>query len=155
MIFREIAEADVPALFVVRTAARENTYTRGELARLGITEESVRVMLGTSHRGWLCETDGRVVGFAMGDRRTGEMWVIAVLPEFEGRGIGARLLTEVENWLFAEGWTEVWLTTSIEPELRAYGFYRRCGWVDREIKDGLRYMVKTRTDGAAPGGAAG
>jgi len=134
----------VPALFVVRTATRENAYTREELARLGITEKSVGTMLATSHRGWLCEAEGRVVGFAMGDRRTGEMWVIAVLPEFEGRGIGARLLTEVEGWLFTEGWTEVWLTTSIEPELRALGFYRRYGWVDREIKGGLRYMIKAR-----------
>jgi ribosomal protein S18 acetylase RimI-like enzyme len=142
MTLREITDDDVPALFVVRVATRENTLSLDELHKLGITEESVRGMLGTTHRGWLCEDAGKVVGFAMGNRETGEMWVIAVLPEHEGRGIGARLLTLVENWLWSVGWSEIWLTTDTDPTLRAYGFYMRQGWEDSEISDGLRYMTK-------------
>jgi GNAT superfamily N-acetyltransferase len=144
MTYREIEARDIPALFSVRVATRENALSRDELERLGITEESVLSMLRNgTHRGWLCEEDGDVVAFAMGDRGTGEMWVIAVLPDQEARGIGAALLTRVEDWLWSEGWTEIWLTTDIDPSLRAYGFYRSRGWVDREIKDELRYMVKT------------
>jgi GNAT superfamily N-acetyltransferase len=152
--FREIKPEDVPALFAVRVATRENAYTLAELRKLGITEESVCEQLRTSHAGWLCEEGARVVGFSMADRRTGEMWVIAVLPEFEGRGVGARLLQSVEDWLWSQGWSEAWLTTSIDPALRAYGFYRKQGWVDHEIRDGLRYMKKRRPAFAEPQSAS-
>jgi len=28
------------------------------------------------------------------------------------------------------------------PTLRAYGFYRKHGWLDDKIQDGNRYMIK-------------
>jgi GNAT superfamily N-acetyltransferase len=144
MNYREIEPRDVATLFAVRVATRENALSLDELAALGIIEESVLAILGASHRGWLCEADGRVIGFAMGNRENGEMWVIALLPEFEGRGIGAALMARVEEWLWSEGWSEIWLTTDVDPALRAYGFYRRLGWEDHEIRDGLRYMKKAK-----------
>ena len=148
MDIRQITDADVAGLFPVRVATRENALSLEELAGFGITEESVRGMLeADSHRGWLWEEAGRIVGFAMGNRKNGEMWVIALLPAFEGRGIGAQLITRVEDWLWSEGWSEIWLTTDIDPALRAYGFYRKQGWVDHEIRDGLRYMKKLNPAG--------
>lgn len=141
---REITASDVDDLFTVRIATRENALSREQLTALGITEDTVLTMLATTHRGWLCEQDGRVVGFAMGNRANGEMWVIAVLPDHEGRGIGAELLIRVEDWLWSEGWDQVWLTTDVDSTLRAYGFYRRHGWLDHEVKNGLRYMRKTK-----------
>jgi len=83
------------------------------------------------------------VGFAMGNGLTGEMWVVAVLPEYEGRGIGRALLGRVEAYLRSRGRSRLWLTTDVDPSLRAYGFYRRCGWRDWKIASGLRYMKKT------------
>ena len=142
MKYREIVKADIPELFVVRVATRENALSREQLAKLGINEETLSTMMDSSHRGWLCEVDNRVVGFAMGNRENGEMWVIAVLPDYEGKGIGTELLKRVENWLWAQGWKEIWLTTDVDTSLRAYGFYKREGWVDKEIKDGMRYMKK-------------
>jgi GNAT superfamily N-acetyltransferase len=124
-------------------ATRENTLSHEQLAALGINEDTVCTMLETSHHGWLCEQDKHVVGFAIGNRENGEMWVIALLPAYEGRGIGAELLTRVEAWLWSEGWAEIWLTTDVDPTRRAYGFYRRPGWIDHEIKDNRRYMKKT------------
>jgi len=73
---------------------------------------------------------------------TGEMWVIAVLPEYEQKGIGAELLARVENALWTAGWNEIWLTTDLDIALRSYGFYRYQGWMDREIRDAFRYMQK-------------
>jgi len=61
--YREIEPGDVPELFAVRTAVRENGHTRREWCQLGITETSVRAMLGTSHRGLAarrCFRSGRV-----------------------------------------------------------------------------------------------
>jgi len=142
MNIREITEDDISDLFVVRTATHENRLTREELASLGITEESVRARLRGSFKGWLCEADKQVVGFAMGDRATGEMWVIAVLPPYIGQGIGSALLRRVEEWLQACGHTRLWLTTDVDTSLKAYRFYSQHGWRDDRIEKGLRYMIK-------------
>jgi ribosomal protein S18 acetylase RimI-like enzyme len=146
-VYREIGPGDIPSLFAVRTSTRENAYTMSELADLGITPATVGSMIGTSHMGWLCEEDGEAAGFAMGDGLTGEMWVIAVAPGHEGKGIGSRLLSLVEGWLFSQGWEEIWLTTDRDTSLRAYGFYIAMGWRDDAIRDGLRYMRKVRDEG--------
>ena len=140
--FREIALGDMSAIFAVREATWHTDTPREDMQGLGITHDSVVSMLeeGT-HRGWLCEQDGRVVGFAMGDRTNGEMWVIAVLKEFENRGIGKELLRLVEEWLAEEGWTEAWLTTDPDETDRAVGFYKHLGWVDWKV-DVDRYMKK-------------
>ena len=145
--FRQIAESDIEGLFAVRVATGENALSREQLAGLGITAKTVLAMLGTTHRGWLCEEDGRIVGFAMGNGEKGEMWVIAVLPDHEGKGTGTELLRRVEEWLWSKGWEEIWLTTDIDITLRAYGFYRRHGWTDVGIKDGLRYLKKPNPRG--------
>jgi ribosomal protein S18 acetylase RimI-like enzyme len=142
--FREIVPSDIPALFRVRVATWHNPNGAEEMTRMGITPESVKTVLETTHRGWLAESAGEVIGFAMGNRANGEMWVIAVLKPYEGRGIGKRLITRVEDWLFAEGWDEIWLTTDVEETFRAVGFYKRLGWTDWKFEHGDRYMRKCR-----------
>jgi len=144
MLYREIIPEDIPALFKVRTKTDQNNFTMDDLLALGINHDSVRDKLTTSYKGWLCEIEGRVVGFTMGDRETGELWVIAVLPEYIRMGIGGRLLALTEKWLFSEGCERLWLTTDIDTEIRAYSFYLKNGWLDDKIEDGLRYMYKER-----------
>jgi len=144
MTFREITTKDIPALFDVRTSVRENTYTREGLYRDGITEETVAEMIGTTHGGWLCEADSKVVGFAMANGTTGELGVIAVLPEYEVQGIGSKLLLLAEAWLWAMGWEEIWLWTSLDTRLKAYSFYHNRGWTDAEIRTNRRIMKKRR-----------
>ena len=138
--FREITAADVPALFYVRPRTRENALTLEELQRLGIDPQSVTESLGQSTTGWLCEESGRVVAFSMADRATAEFLVIAVLPEYERRGIGGKLMDLAEEWLAALGCKRAWLTTDLDTTLRAYGFYRKRGWTDWKIEEGLRWM---------------
>jgi GNAT superfamily N-acetyltransferase len=140
MEFREIRAADVPALFVLRPKTRENAMTVAQLAQLGITVESVIASFSTSSKGWLCVDDGMVTGFAIADRATGELEVVAVLPEYEGRGIGGTLMGLAEGWLRESGCTRAWLTTDIDTGLRAYGFYRHRGWTDWKLEPDLRWM---------------
>jgi len=142
--FREIRPTDMDAVFAIRVATWHNNRGAEELTEWGITPESVRAMLHASHRGWLCEVDSRPVGFAMGDGATGEMWVIAVLRAYEGQGIGTRLLSLVEEWLFDQGFSEIWLTTDVDESLRAVGFYRHLGWDDWKFENGNRFMRKRR-----------
>ena len=143
MRFREIVPADVPSLFDVRPRTRENALTLEELQRLGITPGSVTEALARSTKGWLCEDAGEAVAFAMADCATGEFLVIAVLPEYEQKGIGGRLMALTKEWLAASGCTRVWLTTDVDTSLRAYGFYRKYGWTDWKIEKGLRWMELT------------
>jgi len=71
----------------------------------------------------------------MADRSTGELLVIALLPEYEGRGIGGQLMQHAEVWLAQSGCTRAWLTTDLD-----YGFYRHRGWTDWKLERGLRWM---------------
>ena len=146
MKIRPIQEDDLPEVFAVRVATWHNAYGAEELTQMGITTASVANLMKTTHRGWLAEdVTGKVVGFAMGNRANGEMWVIAVLKVFEGQGIGRRLLAQVEQWLFEHDWQEIWLTTDPDETMRAVGFYRHLGWEDWKMQDGDRFMRKQRS----------
>ncbi len=145
MKFRDIQISDIPEIFQVRVATWHNEHGQEEMKSRGITHDSVKEILESgSHRGWLCEMDENIVGFAMGDRKNGEIWVVAVLKEYEGKGIGRKLMNLVENWLCNEGWSEIWLTTDPDETTRATGFYRHLGWQDWKV-EGARYMRKTKS----------
>jgi ribosomal protein S18 acetylase RimI-like enzyme len=127
---RDMELDDIPAAFSVRTSTRENPLTLVELEEdYELTPETLASAMLSTAKGWVCEADGKVVGFSMGDSTNAELTVIAVLPDYEGRGIGKRLLSEVENWLFSLGHKELWLVTTPDPDLRAYNFYVKRGWV--------------------------
>ena len=129
LTFREMTISDLPEAFAVRLSTVENAVTMGGLEKdYGITPESLSAAMRSHVKGWLCEDSGRVVGFAMGDRSNGEVQVVAVLPDYEGRGIGKNLLDRVKAWLFSEGHEEIWLLANPDPSVRAHGFYRKHGW---------------------------
>jgi len=107
MTFREIEARDIPKLFKVRTSTRENRMTMEALAETGINPESTSDALSVNIAGWLCEVSGKIVRFSMGNKTTGEMLVVAVLPEYESRGIGKRLMELIQQWLLSNGHTEI------------------------------------------------
>jgi GNAT superfamily N-acetyltransferase len=139
---RPATEADVEALFDIRTSVRENHLGRAELDAMGITADAVARMLRTRSRAWLAEVEGQPVAFAMADAAQGTVFALFVRPGYEGRG----LLHAAEAWLFAQGWTELWLLTGGDPQIRAHGFYRRAGWQDAGLQpDGQRKYVRRRS----------
>lgn len=140
MILREMTRGDICRCIEVRTSVRENRYSLEALRQAGITEESVAGMLATTYKGWVCEVDCRIVGFSMGNRTSGEFWVVAVLPESEGRGIGRKLMKLTVQWLRASGCVDSWLWTSPDVSTRAYALYRKSGWEDCGIQNGQRIM---------------
>jgi len=142
---RPIEPRDLPELFDLRASTRENAISREALKVLGITEESTAKLLQTTHQGWVCEMDGKIAGFAIGDGKTGELWVIAVSPEQEGKGIGSALLRVTEDWLWSLGHSELWLWTSSDPDKRAMMFYLRHGWNTAEIKGDTLCMKKRKS----------
>ncbi len=129
LVCRKMTPADVPAALETRFATVENPISLAELERdYGVTPAGIAAALAGDVGGWLCEAGTRVAGFAMGDRNTGEVLVVAVHPDYEGRGIGKMVLDRVCAWLFAARHTRVWLYSNPDPSLRAHGFYRHLGW---------------------------
>lgn len=127
--FRALRESDIEEIFDVRGATPENAISRERLAAMGITPASVAQHLAAgATRGWVCSCGSRIVGFCIAESATGEVLVLAVLPDFERRGIGKTLLSLAVNWLRSFRPTRVWLGASSDPTTRAHGFYRSLGW---------------------------
>jgi ribosomal protein S18 acetylase RimI-like enzyme len=146
---------DIARCIRVRTLVRENPFSFENLVKAGITEESVARMLGDTHQGWVCEAHGQIVGFSMGNKTNSEFWVVAVLPEYQGQGIGKRLTVLAQDWLWANGCSEIWLWTSPDQSTRAYSLYKKLGWMDCDIRDGQRIMKLTKSAGFGVGLPAG
>jgi ribosomal protein S18 acetylase RimI-like enzyme len=127
--FRDTRTSDVDALFEVRANTRQNPLSRAALAELGITPESTSAaLISATIVGSVCTCRERVVGFFSGAVETGEILVLAVLPDYEGRRIGTRLLDYVVTRLRKAGSPRLWLAAAADPTVRAYGFYRALGW---------------------------
>lgn len=139
--YRQTIPADIPSLLAIRVATWHHEGGAAELEARGINESSVLNRLRTDHAGWIALDGDRAIGFAMANRSSGELWVIAVLPEYEGRGIGRQLMRQAEAWLFSHGWEDIWLTTFVDETYRAVGFYRHLGWIDEKM-EGARFLKK-------------
>ena len=130
-VIRPMTTADVQGALDMRGRTRENAVSIDELAaEYGVTPASAVAALQSTQSGWVCEDRGRIAGFAIGDRANGEVVVVALLPEYERRGIGRLLLTHVQNMLFSAGHDTIWLWANPDPEVRTTGFYRHMGWVN-------------------------
>lgn len=127
IVFREATAADMPGISHVRTSVTENALTLEQLAARGITDESVAASFLLSSKGWVAVRDNEILGFSIGDRASGSIFALFVLPGHEGRGIGARLFDLAVSWLWQNGAQRLWLTT--DPQSKAAGFYERRGWV--------------------------
>ena len=129
LAIRQMTPGDLPATFDVRLSTVENAITMERLeCDYGVTPESLADAMTRDVKGWLCEDVDTAVGFAMGNVASAEVLVIAVRPEYEGRGVGQRVLARVGEWLLSAGHDEIWLLTTPDPALRAHGFYRNLGW---------------------------
>lgn len=128
VILRTAVRSDMPALWEVRYAVRENTLTPG---RIG--DEELLRSIETEGRGWVAEADGRVLGFAIG-LNTGNVWALFVRPEAEGRGIGSALHAAMLDWFATQPLDTLWLGT--DPHSRAYGFYLAHDWMPVGRQDG-------------------
>ncbi len=141
-IIREAGGADMPGIARVRTSVRENLLTTEQLAQRGITNASVAASLLVDRKGWVAERRTEIVAFCMADRADPSIFALFVLPEYEGRGLGSRLLDLALQWLWDNGAELVWLTTS--PDTRAARFYARRGWVPVGIVPGgdMRFELR-------------
>jgi GNAT superfamily N-acetyltransferase len=143
---RQAVAADIPGIQRVRHSVREN-----RLVSAVITDDDVRRAIEDTGRGWVIESRGEVVAFAIGNANSGNIWALFVHPDHERSGYGRRLHDAMVAWLWAQKLDRLWLTT--EPGTRAQRFYEAAGWRFAGPTSGgeCRYELER---GAAPSDAA-
>ena len=120
-MLRQAIAGDIPSIQRVRHSVREN-----RLVSTTISDEQVREAIELTGRGWVIESGGEVVAFAVGNAANGNIWALFVHPDHERRGYGRLLHDTMVEWLWSKGLARLWLTT--EPHTRAQRFYEAAGW---------------------------
>ena len=129
LTFRQATPDDVAACIVIRGKTRENAISAERLMAMGITLASWANDIRSGQLwGLICLADQVMLGYCFGDRLTGEIAVLALLPDGEGLGNGKRLLQGVMDRLHSDGFERLILGCSSDPRSRSYGFYRHLGW---------------------------
>ncbi len=127
--FRPAVPDDVTECVALRGKTRQNAFSEEQLRSIGITTESwAENIRSGALPGYVCTVDGAIVGYCFGVRETGEIQVVALLPDFEDRGIGREVLNRTVQALAELGHRRVFLGCSRDPNSRSYGFYRHLGW---------------------------
>lgn len=119
---RAASPDDIPAMHRIRLAVQENRL--GDPLR--VRPEDYRSRLMPAGIGFVAESGGRTVGFAVADVELSTIWALFVDPGFERRGVGRRLHDALVSAMFAAGASELHLST--DPATRAERFYRAAGW---------------------------
>jgi GNAT superfamily N-acetyltransferase len=122
MFFREARVTDIPQIQKVRNSVRENTLSDPAL----VTDQDCENYLLNRGKGWVCEIDGKIVGFSIVDIMDHNVWALFVQPGFDKNGIGKKLHDDMLDWYFSHTDETIWLGTA--PNTRAEKFYRRAGW---------------------------
>ena len=122
MIYREAKTEDIEAYMKVRMAVKENVLNNLAL----VTYDDNVNYITVRGKGWVCETENTIVGFAIADLKDHNIWALFVQPEYEGKGIGKKLHDMMLNWYFDQTNETVWLGTA--PGTRAEKFYTKAGW---------------------------
>ena len=124
MIYREATIDDIPQIQVVRNSVTENALSNPAL----VTDEDCKDFMTVRGKGWVCEVDKQVVGFAIADLVDHNIWALFIHPSFEKKGIGQQLHNRMLDWYFIQTDETVWLGTAFHT--RAEMFYRKAGWTE-------------------------
>lgn len=124
MIYRQAEIKDIEQIQFVRHAVKENRLSDPAL----VPDKDVAEYMTNRGRGWVCEADGKIVGFAIVDLIANNIWALFILPEYEKKGIGKQLHRMMMDWYFVNTDEKIWLGT--EPKSRAETFYRMQGWTE-------------------------
>ncbi|MDZ4731307.1 MAG: GNAT family N-acetyltransferase [Xanthomonadales bacterium] len=126
---REASPSDAHECLRLRGLTRENAVSVERLASIGITAQSwARDIDSGKLVGWVASHGTKMAGYCFDDRTTGEVVVLALLPQYEAKGMGRRLLSHVTENLREAGYGTLFLGCAADPTVRSYGFYRHLGW---------------------------
>ena len=124
MVYREANIADIPQIQIVRNSVKENTLFNPDL----VTDDDCVEFLTVRGKGWVCEINNQIVGFAIAGLKDNNIWALFLHPAFEKKGIGRQLHKIMLDWYFTQTKNKVWLGTAFNT--RAEQFYRKAGWTE-------------------------
>jgi ribosomal protein S18 acetylase RimI-like enzyme len=130
-------------MFDVRTSVIENHLSREEMRQMGITESVVGDMVEKSLCAWVATENNKIIGFSMIFPDEGCLFAAFVLPEYEGKGIGRRLVMLAEQELFQHH-EIAWLET--DKNSRAAKFYMQLGWGNETDLNGTDIKLEKSRD---------
>ena len=127
--YRPARPEDAAECVEMRGKTRQNPASVELLRSMGITANSWGNNIESGELpGFICTVDGTMVGYCFGVRATGEIQVLAILADFEDRGIGRELLARTVSKLADLGHSRSFLGCNPDPASRSHGFYRHLGW---------------------------
>jgi GNAT superfamily N-acetyltransferase len=141
MIIRTATLDDIQQIQIVRNSVTENTLSNPDL----VTDDDCATFITVRGKGWVCEIDQQIVGFAIVDLQENNIWALFLDPKFEKKGIGQALHKIMLDWYFTQTKVTVWLGTAFNT--RAEKFYRKAGWTEvgtngtKEIKFEMTYQA--------------
>jgi len=144
MTIREAKIDDIKQIQIVRNSVKENVLSNPNL----VTDRDCEEFITVRGKGWVCEIDNKIVGFAIADLKENNIWALFIDPLFEKRGIGQKLHNTMLDWYFTQTNKTVWLGTAFHT--RAEQFYRKAGWKEigthgtEEIKFEMTYSDWTK-----------
>jgi D-alanine-D-alanine ligase len=101
---------------------------------LELIDERLSQGEASHYRFLVAETDGEVAGYACwgpipGTLASADLYWIVVDPRYQGKGIGAALLKDAEDWMASAGRTRVYVETSTRGQYDGTRrFYFACGY---------------------------
>jgi GNAT superfamily N-acetyltransferase len=122
MTFREAKTEDILQMQIVRNAVKENMLSNPAL----VPDKDVEDYMLNRGKGWVCEINNTIVGFAIVSVTDHNVWALFIQPGYDKKGIGKKLHDEMMNWYFSQTDAAIWLGTA--PGTRAEEFYRKAGW---------------------------
>src|SRR5205085_11279470 len=87
MLYREATINDIEQLHSIRMGVRENKLINPLL----VTEANYINFLTVLGKGWLCEINNVIAGFAIIDLKRNNVWALFIRPGYEKKGIGRTL----------------------------------------------------------------
>lgn len=121
-MLREAILSDIPQVQIVRNSVKENMLSNPAL----VSDADCEEFITQRGKGWVYETAGKIVGFAIVDLKENNIWALFLHPDYEKKGIGRQLHDTMLHWYFAKTKETLWLGTAFNT--RAEKFYRAAGW---------------------------
>lgn len=121
MIFRVAKLEDIRQIQIVRNSVKENPLSNPNL----VTDQDCEEFMFKRGKGWVCEIENNIIGFAIADLVENNIWALFLHPDYEKKGIGRKLHDMMLDWYFSKR-DKVWLGTA--PGTRAEIFYEKSGW---------------------------
>ncbi len=141
-IIRSYTADDVPTLCTIaRISHRDSRFYHDPNFPTSLCDALYETWIAKSCDGYanavlVADLDGRPVGYIschLPDQARGQIGLVGVSPDFQGRGLGQRLIQESLRWFAGHGVTQVTVVTQ-GRNWKALRLYQKAGFLTRSVQ---------------------